>query len=552
MDKLKCVENFIQEQTDIKILKPFSYDPKLLGFIEGSITIEIEPSVVLDFEVSINPLYPFQFQNLESISFKNSELLSYGHIMKDGSICIHTTHSVDLEEKLQYDFNSLRLWIKKYYIQDLEVGDRKYEHIMTPLILFENCYYSLCFNNVQKDFIKGEFGLISVSEVQPGMYDEKTIIRNFYLQSFNNIHAKALYDVKWNPRIKSLPKNKGIYVYIEDIPAEHGKFTFEKWGQLRPYLNEGFLEILHYWNQNIFNKGEIIPLIVGYKIPNGELHWEVIILKAGDLPTYGVKDSNKNWKTSLEEEKDIVWGKTHNINYNYFFGRGKLNDKITNGRILLIGIGAVGSMVANTLVRGGCKSLCIVDFDKKYPENICRSEYTLSPLVCSKTEELREQLYAISPYVEIPAFDMDLKLLLQNTSEKIRDFEEIFNSYDFVFDCTTDNDLLYLMSKLNLKNDLFSLSISNKATQLVCGCEGNRYKFSRTQFNNVLEYDIDDLHDPVGCWSPTFKASYNDIALLVQTALKHINLKLEANKTIGNFVIETTFEDNLKITLNEF
>lgn len=59
------------------------------------------------------------------------------------------------------------------------------------------------------------------------MYDEKTIIRNFYLQSFNNIHAKTLVDVKWNPRIKSLPKNKGIYLYIGDVPAEHGKFTFK-------------------------------------------------------------------------------------------------------------------------------------------------------------------------------------------------------------------------------------------------------------------------------------------------------------------------------------
>ena len=144
MDKLKCVENFIQKQSDIKVLKDFSYNSELKGYIEGSITIEVEPFIVLEFEVSINSLYPFQFQNQESINFRNSELLQYGHIMKDGSICIHTTHSVDLEEKLQYDFNSLRLWIKKYYIQDLEeVGERKYEHIMTPLTLFENSYYSL-------------------------------------------------------------------------------------------------------------------------------------------------------------------------------------------------------------------------------------------------------------------------------------------------------------------------------------------------------------------------------------------------------------------------
>ncbi|MEJ5102384.1 ThiF family adenylyltransferase [Chryseobacterium sp. MYb328] len=550
MNKLKHIENFIQRQSDIKILTSFSYNSELKGLIEGSITIEVEPSIILNFEVSIYPLYPFQFQNVESISFKNPELLEYGHIMKDGSICIHTTHSVSLEEKLGYDFNSLRLWIKEYYINSRN-SSSKYEHIITPLALFEDCYYSLCFNNIEKDFLKGEFGLISLSEVRSGIYNEKRI-RNFYLQSFNNISGKELHNVEWNPKIKSLSKNEGIYVYIENIPAEYGKFSLKKWDQLHPYLSKSFIETLHYWEKNIFGKGEIVPLIVGYKIPNGELHWELIILKAGDFPLYGVKDSTKKWNTEIDGDRTIKWGKTHNISYDYFFGRGKLNDRLTEGKILLLGIGAVGSMIANTLVRGGCKNICIIDFDTKYPENVCRSEYTLNPLVCSKIEDLRGLLYDISPYVHIPALDIELKLLFQNTPEKIREFEEIFNSYDFVFDCTTDNDLLYLISKLNLTSDLFSFSISNKADHLVCACDGNRYLFSRTQFNNVLKYNTEDLYEPTGCWSPTFKASYNDINLLVQTAIKHINLKLEKNIAIGNFVVETEFEDNLKIALNEF
>ena len=35
MDKLKCVENFIQKQSDIKVLKDFSYNSELKGYIEG-------------------------------------------------------------------------------------------------------------------------------------------------------------------------------------------------------------------------------------------------------------------------------------------------------------------------------------------------------------------------------------------------------------------------------------------------------------------------------------------------------------------------------------
>ena len=73
------------------------------------------------------------------------------------------------------------------------------------------------------------------------------------------------------------------------------------------------------------------------------------------------------------------------------------------------------------------------------------------------------------------------------------------------------------------------------------------------QFQNVLKFDIDDLHNPTGCWNPTFKASYNDINVLVQNAIKHINLRFaEKQKSLKNFVLETEVENNFNIKLKEF
>lgn len=550
MDRLSKIIAFIESQKDIKISRKFEFSVEIPQVIEGSITIQVEPSVILDFDVTIYPFYPFQFQNTESIIFKNIHLKEYKHVMKDGNICIHTSHSADLESKLQYDFNSLRLWIKKFFIEQGK-NDEHYEHILITPTLFEDCYYALCFNDVEKEFTKGEFGFISLSESQAGVYKNKAI-RNFYLQSFNNISRKIICDAFWNPRIKSLPKNGGIYIYIEDLPAEYGKFEFNNWEQLKPYLTQGFLTYLHHLEKNDFKKDEIVPLVIGYKIPNGEIHWELIVLKAGDFPIYGDKNPDRKWISHLDGDREIVWGKTQNISYHYFFGRGKLNKKLTEGKILLIGVGAVGSIVANTLVRGGCRNICLFDYDEKFPENICRSEYTLNPLICSKVKDLQERLYEISPYVKIPALNDELKLLFENSDESRANFEEFINSFDIIFDCSTDNDLLYLISQLNIKKELFSFSISNKAVQLVCACDGNRYIFSQTQFKNVLNYDIDDLYEPTGCWSPTFKASYNDINLLVQASIKHINLKFENVHPIHNFVIKSEFDEQLKITINEF
>ena len=110
-----------------------------------------------------------------------------------------------------------------------------------------------------------------------------------------------------------------------------------------------------------------------------------------------------------------------------------------------------------------------------------------------------------------------------------------------------------MLSQINIDTTLLNLSISNHAKQLVCAVEQNRYEFISTQFNgHVLKFDIDDLHNPTGCWNPTFKASYNDINALVQFAMKHINLRFEQDKALRNFVIETDVTDSLTIKLKEF
>ena len=45
---------------------------------------------------------------------------------------------------------------------------------------------------------------------------------------------------------------------------------------------------------------------------------------------------------------------------------------------------------------------------------------------------------------------------------------------------------------------------------------------------------------PTGCWSPTFKASYNDIAAKLQLALKHIVGMLTATEPESNFYVSET------------
>ena len=63
----------------------------------------------------------------------------------------------------------------------------------------------------------------------------------------------------------------------------------------------------------------------------------------------------------------------------------------------------------------------------------------------------------------------------------------------------------------------------------------------------MLGKDSDkDLYNPTGCWSPTFKASYNDISSKVQYALKHIVNMLCSLEPMSSFYI-TENELNLNM-----
>jgi hypothetical protein len=196
----------------------------------------------------------------------------------------------------------------------------------------------------------------------------------------------------------------------------------------------------------------------------------------------------------------------------------------------------------------------------KEPENVCRSEYSFFSGITNKTNDLINELCLISPFFELinggydysEAFDFFIKSRLSDTNIKT-ELEKHLDDYDIIIDCSADNDLLYVLSQLNINSTLLNFSISNQAKQFVCAAEQNRYEFISTQFNgNVLKFDIDDLHNPTGCWNPTFKASYNDINILVQFAIKQINLKFEQGKALRNFVIETDNTDCFAIKLKEF
>ena len=290
--------------------------------------------------------------------------------------------------------------------------------------------------------------------------------------------------------------------------------------------------------RSTYNPKLPISLFIGFHTKDRNIHWQVALINIDENIFEGSTDINGRHIYKLRN-KSITWAMTNNSSYSYFFGRGSFNERLTNSKILIIGVGAVGSNVAKTLTRCGCRDISLVDRDIKKPENICRSEYEFIYAYANKVDELRTLLYNISPFIDIKAGNSLFTEYLKSES-----YAEVFadniraelSDYDYIFDCSTDDDLMHILDKIDVTATIINLSITNHAQSLVCGVSPHTYKFVRHQFDNILENDVEDLYNPLGCWSPTFKASYNDISTLIHFALKHINIMV-SNKQLNSFVI---------------
>jgi hypothetical protein len=554
---IEDLRNYINE---IPFVKEIHFLEQREFYINGKIEIDFEElENSLNFDVEILPQYPLKTYDSESITFKNESLIEYNHVMGNGSICIHTLHNINLKQKLINDFNSLKNWIIKYYIN--KDNDLNYEHIILSEKAINDSFYSYVFTDLNNVFLKGEFGDVKISYLNNGIYKEKTIF-NYLVQSFNTTKGE-IFECNWSNIYKNHKiTNNGFYIFIEDTPAYYKKFAFKNWCDFKDYFPDNFLDLLHkFEKENIKKfKGNLIPLFIGYRTIESEIHWQVLMLEVGKFPLSGIAlktndKKNGKWATELTDKK-TDWCLSRNSSYKNFFGRGKLTEKITESKILVIGIGAIGSILTKTLTRGGCKYIDFIDYDIKEYENVCRSEYMFYTGLTNKSEELKNILSGISPFLNnIPLNNNYFETIIK-TFHKDNEYKEKFlielNKYDIIFDCSTDDDLMWVLSGLNLKNQLVNLSITNYAKELVCAFHPNIYSFVNNQFTNVLENNTEDLYNPTGCWSPTFKASYNDINLLVQVAIKRINNIFENNFSKNNFIIKPDDMNLSEIKITEF
>lgn len=227
--------------------------------------------------------------------------------------------------------------------------------------------------------------------------------------------------------------------------------------------------------------------------------------------------------------------KTSVLPLNRFYGRGAFVKSFSELRIAVVGLGAIGSVLVDSLVRSGVHKLGLWDDDKVEIGNLCRSVYSNTDVGQRKSDVMSSHIAKIAPHTEIKAYGNFYGGINYASQEEL---QKKMDDYDLIIDCTASNELLHFMSYALPNKKIISLCITNHAQDLLCvsNVDGNPFEIRKSLLAKIEQDTQNFFVEGTGCYSPTFLALKCDISALVNMAVREINLSYRNNEAMHTTV----------------
>lgn len=521
MNRVEWLNEFVADCDELIILEPFRQDEDCF---RGSIQMNAstKESILLDVEIPLS--YPLLDLGKKCCRFISKNVTGYKHINEDNTICLDIPKCTNFEERFSMELTGLKKWRDTYYLENKE--DERYEY---PIVPSQNGL-SLLFTDIERTFKKDENGQVKGILLSDKTKMFNTPISTTYLTQIGDAR------ISWSRQLKYRYEEQylGLYYFMEVEPIEKGNIICKSWKALEKYISLSFREKLFKELKNF--KSNLNYLFLGYRIrQTNETHW--LALKI---------DKNQDFIKALPyarncfyyhfQEINIDWCRTHNASYERFFGRGAISQYLKSKKILILGVGAIGSSLAKILTRSGILDLTLSDFDFVEMGNICRAEFNLEEIQLPKMIATLMDLHKISPFVNVDLIELkDSKRLDEPTRSKTL---EILNKFDVIFNCTSDDELIYVLDKLKPNSQIINLSITDKAKELMCFV-GSNVREQLENFITPLPSTPHIFYEGTGCWSSTFEASFFDINAMLHLAIKNINSRFEKQQDLRSFIVKT-------------
>lgn len=379
----------------------------------------------------------------------------------------------------------------------------------------------------------------------------------------SELEKEESYLDKKTPFIYSIIKKEQFKETIrKKIPPCHKKLILEELKEVKKEIitNNGIKYIEDPWNkvseelmteeeekvEDWVQCGQFVYdyFVVGFE-HGKEIQWILFFTNPASIKnnqiSYDIKIRTININSLVSIKMDKA--SPQYITKEMFFGRGALCPILAGKHIALVGLGAIGSIVADVLTHSGIQYIGLWDGDIVEPGNICRSSYQLRDLGQSKVDAIKTKIQSINPFVNISeviphgywSYDANFSNYVNGTfydNVNYNNQEEAvkqLDNFDLIIDCTGSNEMLHFLSYAASNIDIISMCITNHANDLLCitNKDGNPFE-QRKAYLSRIEQDTKNFYiEGEGCYSPTFLANNCDIASLVNLALRDLNLSMD-------------------------
>ena len=561
-DILRSARRYIEDYDWIKLLEDWQEDKESSSwYLHLSIHIDISTHLfpsdsewyfIADnafpsSEVKVFPSVKNSIQTTLYHQAKNDRIADNG-LWRLGDICIRENTLSELshmpygsEELLIVSIIRTRQWLEAAAKGTLiQMGDR----FELPSFRPSNCK-NLIYKEDEDSFehwqsMKVKVGLVRLHEHEINEFQ-------YYRPSiFFDLDNNYIFRMDWGSYFTKFNEPSqstiGISVLLNEVPVIRdwqSPSTFKELIAVAKRNNINLLDELKNCivkNEKKFRDGERHFLLIGFPVPeffgseNVQIVWVAIWLPRltgiNGKVINGFRCNEKGrWETDkrtiLKPDIMIDWCDCNNWDSTSILQRGSLPSDIAEMRVLIIGAGCVGAMVAELLVREGVSHIAVVDDDTLQVGNLTRHTLTINDLELYKADSLCKHLAEINPNVSTKAF-----------IKKITEESDLhtFGDYNLIIDCSASPQVLRAVSNINCEKEIFfaSISLSLGAQQFFIALKrGCHFEFD--DYANVINSytDASDDIDPntfprdgIGCWHPAFPARMDDIVMGAAISVK--------------------------------
>ena len=389
--------------------------------------------------------------------------------------------------------------------------------------------------------------------------------KHHVVADFHTTDGRLITAARWGCAIseEALQRTSALWMRLDAPPTLPPWQAPRTFGGLRRAAREQGVDVdlmLRQIERRLRGHGRSI-LLLGFPIPKrvGEpfeqMHWQ-----AFELPEFGATKSPRSqrdrtrprgylhgyrdnelgrWQqarqSGLADRRHLMWLKSENWHSDRIGARGRFMEQVRLSKIAIIGVGALGSLISELLIRGGAEDILLVDGDKLVAGNLVRHRLHMDALDEKKAVALAEQLNACSPHAHVTVLDEKLSWDPHLAQEQLADRQ-------IILDCTGEDGLLEVLAKIASAEPrtFLSISVGREARRLYF-FSARAPSFPRAAHHAQMErwliadwqgVEMRDLPwEGAGCWHPVWPGRLDDLMLLAATAVKLLESAMSASES---------------------